>query len=95
MAKRTWHRAGRFTLNRQPARVWKGFVAVRDPLAVRFGRLNFENRLEVNFVAHGKLGMLVPKDMREDFYVELSSGRGTAIYRNFRRFFTSARILPQ
>jgi hypothetical protein len=33
--------------------------------------------------------------MREEFYTTTGRGDGHATYRNFRRFGTSARIVPQ
>ncbi len=54
--------------------------------------------LRVEFDTHDKLGMLVPLEMREEFRsfggIE-AHGNGVAQYSNFRRFGTSARIVPQ
>ena len=38
---------------------------------------------------------MVPLEMREGFFTRTGSGDGRATYRNFRRFGTSARIVPQ
>jgi hypothetical protein len=54
--------------------------------------------LRVEFDRHDQLGMLVPLEMREEFrsYGGLDArGSGVASYTNFRRFGTSARIVPQ
>ena len=54
--------------------------------------------LRVEFDTHDKLGMLVPLEMREEFrsFGGLDArGSGVAYYTNFRRFGTSARIVPQ
>ncbi len=54
--------------------------------------------LRVEFDTHDKLGMLVPLEMREEFrsFGGLEArGNGVAQYSNFRRFGTSARIVPQ
>ena len=51
--------------------------------------------MRVDFTEHKGLGMLVPTEMRETFPVEQpAAGTGVARYSNFRRFQTSARIVP-
>jgi hypothetical protein len=56
----------------------------------------FENRVRVEFGDSKALGLLVPLEMREVFPVERpATGAGDATYSNFRRFQTSARIVPQ
>ena len=40
------------------------------------------------------LAIMVPLEMREEFFVDLGSGKGHYTYANFRRFQTSARIVP-
>jgi hypothetical protein len=52
-------------------------------------------RLRVEFEPHKELGFMVPVRMTEDFTVPRARGEGKAVYRNFRRFGTSARIVPQ
>jgi hypothetical protein len=52
-------------------------------------------QLRVDFAPNAQLGFLVPIEMRERFHTERGSGEGTATYKNFRRFGTSARIVPQ
>jgi hypothetical protein len=52
-------------------------------------------QLRVEFARNAQLGFLVPVEMRERFHTERGSGEGTASYKNFRRFGTSARIVPQ
>jgi hypothetical protein len=55
-----------------------------------------ENSIRVDFEVHKALGLLVPVRMRETFPVERPRiGTGVADYSNFRRFQTSARIVPQ
>ena len=48
------------------------------------------HRIEVDFALDASLGLLVPTELRET----LLNVRGTASYRNFRRFRTGARIVP-
>jgi len=55
-----------------------------------------ENTIRVEFTMNKTLQMLVPGEMREDFPVmRPGSGTSVASYTNFRRFTTSARIVPQ
>ena len=52
--------------------------------------------IAVEFEEHKTLGLLVPVRMDERFLIARSAaGKGRATYSNFRRFQTSARILPQ
>lgn len=51
------------------------------------------HRIRVDFRADAALGMLVP-DRLEERYVSDGEGRGTATYRNYRRFQTSGRVVP-
>jgi hypothetical protein len=54
------------------------------------------NTVRVEFTEHKNLGLLVPTEMRETFpVVQPAKGTGVAKYSNFRRFQTSARIVPQ
>ena len=52
-------------------------------------------RLRVDFERHQELGMMVPRQMTEAFAADRGRGEGRATYSNFRRFGTSARIVPQ
>ena len=53
-------------------------------------------RLRVDFERHAELGFMVPRAMTEVFSAtSRTRGEGRATYRNFRRFGTSARIVPQ
>jgi len=63
---------------------------------VRMRRFNNPetSRLRVEFALDKGLDVMVPTEMREDFFVDLGSGRGHHTYSNFRRFQTSARIVP-
>ena len=52
-------------------------------------------RLRVDFERHEELGIMVPRLMTEVFSVAVGRGEGRASYTKFRRFGTSARIVPQ
>lgn len=61
----------------------------------RIGVLPFSNVVWVDFKEDAGLGLLVPVEMRETFYIgRFSSGTGVAKYSNYRRFQTTARIVP-
>ena len=53
------------------------------------------NTVRVEFERDPKLDLLVPSEMSESFSMPPpSNGIGLATYKNFRRFQTSARIVP-
>ena len=52
-------------------------------------------QLRVDFAPHEELGIMVPQTMTEVFSVVRGRGVGRATYSDFRRFGTSARIVPQ
>jgi hypothetical protein len=54
-------------------------------------------RLHIDFAPNAELGIMVPTVMYEVFAVPRTAtrGEGRAMYKNFRRFGTSARIVPQ
>ena len=67
-------------------------VTARD---ARLGGSPFVAEIRVDFREDPKVGMLVPVEMNEKFFVDNGTGEGTAKYTNYRRFQTSARIVPQ
>lgn len=69
--------------------LWRAEVRMK-----RFGSREMPSRLRVEFAVDKGLAIMVPVEMREDFFVDLGSGRGQHTYSNFRRFQTSARIVP-
>ena len=55
----------------------------------------FDAVVSVDFREHQALGLLVPTAMREKFFSDRERRAwGTASYSNYRRFQTSARIVP-
>jgi hypothetical protein len=56
---------------------------------------NIKPGLRVEYAPNKTLGFLVPVEMTEEFSATPWRGEGKATYRNFRRFGTSARIVPQ
>lgn len=62
---------------------------------VRLGRQFFDAVVWVDFRDHPAMGLLVPAEMKEEFFVSRAGwGTGTAKYTNYRRFETAARIVP-
>jgi hypothetical protein len=85
------------TFNRAEVRAWvdpetgalhRAHVRLRAP-----GPSRIENQITVSFEPDAALGLLVPVKLSEVFYYG-GFGSGEATYRNFRRFGTSARIVP-
>jgi hypothetical protein len=56
---------------------------------------NIKPGLRVEYAPNKALGFLVPVEMTEGFSSTPWRGEGKATYKNFRRFGTSARIVPQ
>ena len=73
-------------------RLWKAEVIARDPRP----SAEFDHIVSVTFQENRALGLLVPAKMREDFFAGHDrKAWGDAKYSNYRRFQTSARIVPQ
>jgi hypothetical protein len=74
-------------------RLIRAQVKTRD---ARLGVPVFDAVVWVDFKPDEKLGLLVPAEMKEEFFAgRFREGTGTARYSKYRRFQTSARILPQ
>ena len=74
-------------------RLLRAQVAARD---IRIGMPPFDAVIRVDFGANAQLGLLVPVEMEETFFVERGrAGTSVAKYTNYRKFQTSARIVPQ
>lgn len=80
---------GRMWIVAATGEILKGEVeAYQEGLDVR------EWKLTVDFAFNRDLKLLVPTTVREEFAMANGKGTGRATYRNFRRFTTSARIVP-
>ncbi len=75
--------------------LWRVELTLRPKLSVVAARRIDNNYLRVDFMRHAELKMMVPKEMRERFWIPEGMGEGRAQYANFRQFTTSARIVPQ
>jgi hypothetical protein len=74
-------------------RLLRAEVKTRD---IRIGVLQHDNRVRVEFRPDAKLKMLVPYEMKEEFFAgRFREGTGTARYTNYRQFRTAARVVPQ
>lgn len=74
-------------------RLLRAQVKTRD---VRIGVLPFDQVIWVDFRPDEKLGMLVPYEMKEEFFAgRFREGTGTARYSNYRQFRTAGRMVPQ
>lgn len=73
-------------------RLLRAQVKTRD---ARIGVLPFDQLIAVEFRVDEKLGMLVPYEMKEEFFAgRFREGTGTARYSNYRQFRTAARLVP-
>lgn len=73
-------------------RLLRAQVKTRD---ARIGVLPFDNVVWVDFKPDEKLGLLVPSEMREEFFAgRFREGTGRAKYSNYRKFQTTARVVP-
>jgi hypothetical protein len=59
-----------------------------------FRRQELESRIRVDFTREAKLELLVPKELVENFWIRGGMGYGRGRYSNYRKFSTSARIIP-
>ena len=75
-------------------RLWRVELTLRTRPNPRLPR-PVANRLRVDFTLHPELKIMVPARMDETFWLQGGRGEGRATYSNFRRFTTSARIVPQ
>jgi hypothetical protein len=74
-------------------RLVRAQVKTRD---ARIGVLQFDATVWVDFRMDEKLGLLVPYEMKEEFFAgRFREGTGTARYSKYRKFQTSGRIVPQ
>ena len=72
-------------------RLLRAQVTTRD---IRIGMPAFDAVIRVDFREDAALGLLVPVEMQETFFVERSRpGTGTAKYTNYRQFRTTARVV--
>ena len=86
---------GRAWVEHDTGAVWRAHIFYRDFFPAVRVRSAAEAEVRVEFARDAALALLVPIEMKEVFAVRLGHGEGHARYSNFRRFSTSARIVPQ
>jgi len=85
---------GEAWVERNTGAVWRATVFYRD-YADRNQSDTPQGEIRVEFARNEALAVIVPSEMRETFPVVAGRGDGHAKYSNYRRFTTSARIVPQ
>lgn len=78
----------------ESGRLWRVELVVGPDHRDVFARQLFQTKMRVDFMLEPKLNVLVPRELNEDFYSRGGRAKGRARYSNFRRFTTSARIVP-
>jgi hypothetical protein len=79
----------------ESGRLWRAELIVGPDPPGAFRRRELEARVRVEFAHNAALDLLVPREMTEEFWIRGGRGQGRARYSNFRRFGTSARVIPQ
>lgn len=86
---------GSVWLDPQSGCVWRvEVIATPDSRDYRVRQL-YETRVRVEFMRDANVGLVVPKEMTEEFFSARGRGQGRALYSNYKRFTTGARIVPQ
>jgi hypothetical protein len=74
--------------------IWRAELIVGPDRPGSLRRINLESRVRVEFQRDAALDLLVPKELVETFWIRRGIGTGRGRYSNFRKFATSARIIP-
>jgi hypothetical protein len=74
--------------------LWRAELIVGPDKPGSFRRYDLESKIRVDFVREAALDLLVPKELVENFWIRGGVGLGRGRYSNFRKFGTSARIIP-
>jgi hypothetical protein len=75
-------------------RLWRAELVVGPDRPGSFRRVELEARIRVDFARDETLNLLVPISLTEQFWIPRGRGTGKARYTNFRRFSTTARVVP-
>jgi hypothetical protein len=75
-------------------RLWRVELKVGPDEPSQSQRPALESIVRVEFAMDRTLDMLVPIELVEEFWIPRGRGTGRARYTNFRRFETTARIIP-
>jgi hypothetical protein len=74
--------------------LWRAELIVGPDKPGAYRRYDLESKIRVDFMRETALDLLVPKELVENFWIRGGSGHGRGRYSNFRKFGTSARIIP-
>jgi hypothetical protein len=75
--------------------IWRAEMNVGPDRPGTYRRVDLESRIRVEFTRDQALDLLVPKELVENFWIRGGVGHGRGRYTNYRRFATSARIVPR
>ena len=75
--------------------LWRAEIIVSPDSPGMYRRTHLESRVRVDFGKDGALGILVPKELSERFWIPGGVGDGRGRYTNFRKFTTTGRIIPE
>jgi hypothetical protein len=75
--------------------LWRAELIVSPDAPGRLRRPDLESRIRVDFIHDQTLDLLVPTELTEYFWVRGGVGYGNGKYTNFRKFSTSARLIPK
>jgi hypothetical protein len=81
---------------RDPAHgaLWRAELIVGPDRPGNYRRTALESSIRVEFTRDAALHVLVPKELRETFWIRGGRGEGRGKYTNYRKFNTAARIIP-
>jgi hypothetical protein len=74
--------------------LWRAELVVGPDRPGSYRRMDLETKVRVEFQRDATLDLLVPKELVETFWIRGGIGSGRGRYSNFRKFATSARVLP-
>jgi hypothetical protein len=74
-------------------RLWRVQLTIKPKVLAGMPQ-NIGNRLRVDFMLHAAWGMMVPKELSEEFFVIGGRGNGKARYSNYRRYTKANRVPP-
>jgi hypothetical protein len=90
----SWWSRGSAWIEPDTGRLWRAELIVGPDRPGSFRRVELEARIRVDFARDETLNLLVPMSLTEQFWIPRGRGTGKARYTNFRRFSTTARIIP-
>ena len=88
-----WSR-GTAWIDPEKGTLWRAELIVGPDPPGTFRRTFLEARVRVEFVKDPTLDLVVPKQMKETFWIRGGIGTGDGKYSNYRRFSTAARLVP-